>query len=521
MANNPRTKRIKKMAIASKSHKELKWEMDGEVVFSMEDHADPAPSRPVLGILTPQEYMRKELERLSEEFQIVPVSPGTIDWSDETISRWAEVLREAGATGALGLAQKDAWHHALLNRALGKVSLSSLCYLVAMNKHLQRAVVKELMPDMWFVPIDPTREHDSAKLAARVPDWPCMFKNTTLSRGDGVYKCDKPEEMIEIIELYRKDEDLQNRIKEMDDGVLRRLDEADRAKLNEITSGEGPPPFLCEKLIDMRLEWVEYCYEGCVQEDGTHKCYGITEKMYFEDAACFGRITPPVNLHRAHIARAEKFVSSVASKFVDVGFRRQFFNLDVWISNGRDEGSSPKYLLCELNPRCVHTFSRMYRAAYGTDQYRDNAKLVLEDKMPEKTPWDVWRAGDARVGCIMFINVKNQVDPATGDVVVDIEGKQASELADYGLVRELEASGVLLQVRRIRAEDHVMTREEGRSNPGTSLMQLWIEAETHEELAAKEMELRKRIYKVEQPFSKYPAYWLELASRAPRSQQSV
>jgi hypothetical protein len=300
----------------------------------------------------------------------------------------------------------------------------------------------------------------------------------------------------------------------MDDGVVRRLDDADRAKLDELTDGKGPPPFLCEKLIDMTVEWIEYCYEGCVQEDGTHQCYGITEKMYFEDAACFGRVTPPVNLHRAHIAKAEKFVSAVASRFVDVGFRRQFFNLDVWISNGRDENASPRFLLCELNPRCVHSFQRMYRAAYGNNMYRDNAYLVLEDRLPEKTPWDVWSAGDARVGCIMFINVKNQVDNETGQVAVDIEGSKAGDLADYALVSELEASGELLQVRRTRSQDHVMTREEGRSNPGTTLMQLWIEAETHEELAAKEMELRNRIYKVEQPFSKYPAYWLELASKA-------
>ena len=205
----------------------------------------------------------------------------------------------------------------------------------------------------------------------------------------------------------------------------------------------------------------------------------------------------------------------MASRFVDVGFRRQHFNLDVWISNGRDESASPKFLLCELNPRCVHSFQRMYRAAYGNDMYRDNALLVLEDKLPETTPWDLWSSGDNRVGCIMFINVKNQVDKETGDVVVDIEGRKADDLADYAVVRELEESGELLQVRRTRTEDHVMTREEGRSNPGTTLMQLWIDAETHEELAAKEMDLRKRIYKVEQPFSKYPAYWLELASKAP------
>lgn len=149
--------------------------------------------------------------------------------------------------------------------------------------------------------------------------------------------------------------------------------------------------------------------------------------------------------------------------------------------------------------------------------YRDNASLVLEDKLPEKTPWDLWSAGDNRVGCIMFINVKNQVDNATGEVAVDIEGRRAGDLADYALVNELEESGVLLQVRRTRTRDHIMTREEGRSNPGTTLMQLWIEAETHEQLAAKEINLRKRIYKVEQPFSKYPAYWLKLAAKAPMS----
>ena len=508
------------MVSASESGRELKWVMDGEVVFTMIDRGESTASRPVMGIVTPQEYMRGELEALSEEIEIVPVAPGTIDWSEETIEHWTNVLKEAGATGVLGLAQKDAWHHALLNRALGKVSLSSLCYLVAMSKFLQRAVVEELMPDMWFVPIDPTLEEDSAKLAATVPEWPCMFKNTTLSRGDGVYKCDTPEEMIEIIELYRKDEDLQNRIKEMDDGVLHRLDDSDRAKLDELTDGNGPPPFLGEMLIDMTVDWVEYCYEGSISEDGTHKCYGITEKMYFEDASCFGRVTPPVSLHPAHIDKAETFVNGVASKFVDVGFRRQFFNLDVWISNGRDANASPEFLLCELNPRCVHSFQRMYRAAYGSNMYRDNAALVLEDELPETSPWDRWRAAEARVGCIMFINVKNQVDGATGQIVVDIEGEKAGDLADYALVNELEEAGVLLQVRRTRTEEHVMTREEGRSNPGTTLMQLWIEAETHEELAAKEMDLRRRIYKVEQPFSKYPAYWLDLANRAAGSPDS-
>ena len=169
----------------------LQWKVDGKVIFSMQELGVSEKARPQLGLLSPQPYMLSELQKLTSRYSFVPVCIKEGDWSEETIQAWAEKLRNQGVTAVVGFAQKDAWHHCLLNRALGCDSISPLAYLTSMNKFMQRASA-DLTPGFWFMPVDPEVEKDNSLIICKVPaqQWPCMLKNTSLSLGHGVFKCE-------------------------------------------------------------------------------------------------------------------------------------------------------------------------------------------------------------------------------------------------------------------------------------------------------------------------------------------
>jgi hypothetical protein len=144
-----------------------------------------------------------------------------------------------------------------------------------MNKYLQRTIETN---GFWFTDIDPEK-NTNEELVAKIPDneWPFMLKNTSLSLGRGVFRCKTPADMLEIIDMYRADQNLQAEIKYKNDAIVCHCSEAEKAELTIV------PPFVGEHMIDLTRGWSEYCYEGFATEDGKNVHYGLTEEVYFMD----------------------------------------------------------------------------------------------------------------------------------------------------------------------------------------------------------------------------------------------
>ena len=160
--------------------------------------------------------------------------------------------------------QKDSWQHSILNRELGHTSISSLAYLIAMNKYMQRVLEEEAKPvkgTFFFAPVTPETETNE-EIAAKVPanEWPIMLKNTSLSLGKGVFRVKNKEKLFEILDEYRASKELQAAIKATNDGITDWFSEKDTQRLKAM--GEFVPPFLFEHCVNLDDGWVEYCYEG-------------------------------------------------------------------------------------------------------------------------------------------------------------------------------------------------------------------------------------------------------------------
>jgi len=489
----------------------LQWvSKNGVVRFEMVPAPAGKNSRPKIGILTPQAYMAAELSKLAAEYDIVPVVPDEGDWNEGTIQFWAKRLQEQGVSIVVGFAQRDAWHHALINRALGNVSISNLAFLVAMNKFMQRAISPNA--EFWFCPIDPEIEESNEPLIDKIPDaeWPFMLKNTSLSLGRGVFKCKTPERMAEILDMYRADKSLREMVKETNGSITSRMTDEEWAECHKIV--EVPPPFIAEHMVDLAAGWVEYCYEGCVDEDGNIVHYALTEECYFEDGTGLSYVTPPLSYDRNLIREAEQFIEGYMSEHSRLGYRKQFFNIEFWCLNPKSPGEKPKFVLCEINPRCAHTYHYGYMFAYGTNLWRDNFELVLNNKLPEQTPWKAWAEGRGVFTTEMLVTIMNQTDDE-GNVLVDVTNMAAKEIIDFDSVAKLIESGELSHVRYVKEADYILNEADANSASGTTLMQVWYTTETPALAAAKEMDLRKKIYKVEQPSSVYPKFWTELANK--------
>ena len=109
--------------------------------------------------------------------------------------------------------QKDSWQHSILNRELGHTSISSLAYLIAMNKYMQRVLEEEAKPvkgTFFFAPVTPETESNE-EIAAKIPEneWPIMLKNTSLSLGRGVFRVKNKEKLFAILDEYRANTELQ------------------------------------------------------------------------------------------------------------------------------------------------------------------------------------------------------------------------------------------------------------------------------------------------------------------------
>merc|ERR1719484_288324 len=246
--------------------------------------------KPKIGLLNPQKYMAKYLKEIEKKYDITYLTdiddgtkgPGSIiDSSQEAIDRILGQVQQAGLPAVVGLAQKDSWQHSILNRSLGHASISSLAYLIAMNKYMQRVLEEEAKPvkgTFFFAPVTPEVETDE-QIAAKIPpnEWPIMVKNK--------------EKLFAILAEYRANVELQEAIKATNDGITERFSQEDMDQLGDIEI----PPSLLEHCVNLDDGWVEYCYEGCINEQGKLTHYGFTEELYDTEHAGIGYVTPPMN----------------------------------------------------------------------------------------------------------------------------------------------------------------------------------------------------------------------------------
>merc|ERR1711959_561530 len=459
---------------------------------------------PIIGLLNPQAYMEKYLKELESSFDIRVLNPDEQNFAPEYIKEWAQKVKDEGINYVCGLAQKDSWHHALINRELGHVSISPLAYLIAMNKYMQRTI--EPKP-FWYADCDPMKESDE-ELEKKITDaneWPCMLKNTSLSLGRGVFRIKTPEKMNEILADYRADKELQAGIKHTNDSILQYFTDDDKKYLDAPPINGHVPPFLFEHCVDLSLGWIEYCYEGCITEEGELTHYGFTEELYNTDAAGLAYCTPPPSYigTQPMIDKLEAYVKSYMQGLIDRGYRRQFFNIEIWGLNKKDADGNDdiEFCFCEINPRCAHAYHIPYQIAYGTSLYGDNFNLVLFDKSPEVTPWSKWRAGENKVSVQVLINI------------MGLEGKTVSDILDYKFVDHIEANRVEL-VRHVKQRDYVITASDASSGAGCTLLQIFKRCDKHDEAAAFEMAIRNLCYNAEfKQGDEYPPFWPELAAK--------
>jgi len=439
---------------------------------------------PKLGLLPPQAYMASELEKLYKEYDVTQIPAEEGNWSEEHVNSLVEFCKKNEIPSVVGFAQKDAWHHALINAGLGNVTIAPHAYLVAMNKYMQRTIEEK---PFWFQPIDPNAESND-EMWDKIPkeEIPFMLKNTSLSLGRGVFCIRTREDFDEIIDLYKGDEKLRAEIKETNDAIISRMDDETKASLGPV------PPFLAEHRIDLSKDWVEYCYEGCITEEGELIHYAMTEEVYFEDHQSLVYVTPPMSYPAKFIPELEAYVTGYMKGLIARGYKRQFFNIELWanFSSGK-----PEFAFCEINPRCAHTYHYGYKYVYNTNLYGDNFNLVLDNKKPENTPWSQWLTG-ATGFCTEILLTAKQV------------GK-VSEILNYEYIDELEKSGKVKLIRHVKDRNYEFTADDSKSFAGATMLQIWIVTETAAEAAKIEMDIRKNAYTSDLGWL-YPTWWQAL-----------
>ncbi|PIF03097.1 MAG: hypothetical protein CR979_00170 [Propionibacterium sp.] len=426
-----------------------------------------------VGFLGPQPYMDAALEDLRKTYDVHVLNPK--GWSDEEISAVVEDCKEKGIEVVAGYAQKDAFHHILINEGLGNPVMRRKAFVYCMNKYLMRTL--ESKP-FWFIPIDPIAETDD-EIIAEVTEWPFMLKNTSLSLGRGIYKIKDPDELRRVLADYRADTKLQEMIAS---DVAAYAKGMDPAELPEVM-----PPFVGEHLVDMN-SCIEYCYEGYITADGEIVHYALTEEVYFADHAALGYITPPISIDTEKAAEIEAWVDDYMGKMRDLGYLNQFFNLEFWIL------ADGTIALTEINPRAAHSYHYNYLYSFGDSLYGDNLELALHGKkLPGKTPWMKWVDGETKQYTLIALITSNE----TGKV---------SDILDYDYVDKLEnEDGVL--IRHTRHKDDVLT-DADMTAAGVMLQQMWLTGATQSDVIAREREIRSKIYKHKQTAHQYPSYWV-------------
>ena len=168
---------------------------------------DDVPSSKVaVGFLGPQPYMATALEELRETYDVHVLTPD--GWSEQEMDAVAADCRAKGVEAVAGYAQKDAFHHVLINERLGNAVPRRLAFLHCMNKYLMRTLEADAF---WFVAIDPLAQSDD-EIIDSIAEWPFMLKNTSLSLGRGIYKIKDEDGLRQVLAAYRADTDLQQLI---------------------------------------------------------------------------------------------------------------------------------------------------------------------------------------------------------------------------------------------------------------------------------------------------------------------
>ncbi len=424
-----------------------------------------------VGFLGPQPYMAKALEQLKETYDVHVLNP--VGWSDEEMDAVAAECRELGIEAVAGYAQKDAFHHVLINERLGNVAPKRLAFLYCMNKYLMRTIEKDAF---WFQAIDPLAQTDD-EIIETIAEWPFMLKNTSLSLGRGIYKIKDEAQLRSVLAEYRADKALQEQIA------------SDNASYMKDMTEEPPeviPPFTAEHLVDMNT-CIEYCYEGYITADGEIVHYALTEEVYFSNHQALGYVTPPISIDADMADHIEEWVEDYMGRMRDLGYINQFFNLEFWIL------ADGTIALTEINPRAAHSYHYNYWFSFGDSLYGDNLELVKHGKkLPGKTPWQKWRDDETKCYTLVLL-------------ITGKETGKVSDILDYDYVRQLEEDeGVL--IRHNRKPDDVLT-EADMTAAGVMLQQMWITGDTREAVIAREHEIRAKIYQHPQTDSDYPPYW--------------
>jgi hypothetical protein len=431
------------------------------------------PDKPPFGLINPQPYMAPAIERLNERFSIHAIHP--VGWHRAEINALAEDCRARGIRAVGGFAQKDAFHHLLINEQLGNAVPWRIAFFYCMNKYLMRTLEQQ---PFFFAPVDPMLESDD-EILARIPDheWPFMLKNTSLSLGRGIFKISDTDKLRHVLASYRNDWELQNLIASQ---TASWLDGVDRETVPALA-----PPFIAEHYVDLN-QCVEYCYEGYVTADGRIVHYALTEEIYFSDHQALGYLTPPMSISGEMADRIEVWVEEYMSRLVDLGYRSQFFNLEFWIMS---DGS---IALTEINPRAAHSYHYNYLYSFGNELYADNLLLAAGDTPRGDTPWHQWRADGPHAFTLIVLITGNE----TGRV---------EDILDYEYVQQLERDqGVL--IRHTKDPDEEI-REGDLTAAGVMLLQLWITGASLPELIQRERTIRSRIYRSPQRDVEYPDYW--------------
>ena len=427
-------------------------------------------TKPTFAVLGPQPYMARALEDLRKDFDLRILNPES--WEETELDRLEAECRSQGIEAVGGFAQKDAFHHILINDRLGNAVPSRLSFLYCMNKYLMRTL--EAKP-FWFCAVSPMQESDE-EIIDKIAEWPFFLKNTSLSLGRGIFKIDSPEQLVEVLAEYRQDEELQELIRHQNDAIMAGIP-ADQ--LPEVI-----PPFIAEHMVDSNAA-VEYCFEGCVTPDGEIVPYALTEEVYFRNHNALGYITPPMGLKSSNAAKFEAWVNDYMGRLSALGYRNQFFNLEMWMIDG-------ELFLTEINPRAAHTYYYNYAFSYGHSLYKDNLLLARDGKAPEVTPWQRWKSEDFQGLYTLIVLITAKATGRVGDIL------------DYEYIRRLESDGIL--IRHVREEEDIL-KQSDMTAAGAQTLQIWLTAPTAREIVEKEIDLRQNIYQQQAEVWDYTDYW--------------
>jgi hypothetical protein len=148
---------------------------------------------------------------------------------------------------------------------------------------------------------------------------------------------------------------------------------------------------LADKNIMLVEELVQnashHCVEGWVEPDGSIHIWALSDQNYFTD----GRMTLDNYSTPSYLSQdlQDRIISESIDIVKNIGIKSGFWNLEIWIQGDR-------YLLTEVNSRCVSFFYNLYSGAYQTSLYQAIIHLAcgnvaacraLAPKAPENSGW--------------------------------------------------------------------------------------------------------------------------------------